>query len=84
MGWDEQHHGCTSCWIHSANYEELQQHVEREHAPQTAADKGKQPAKHVHFDVGTNGHAELEDTGRYAVAREILDLSAAFKTLLKM
>lgn len=33
MEYDLYHHGCCSCWFHCGSYEELQEHVEREHAP---------------------------------------------------
>lgn len=96
MEYDQVHHACCSCWFHSDNYEELQEHVEREHGPNrdtyTMLEKSdladglssgiKKTSKKIHFedDIDT----PYDKTVATTIAQQIVDLGAMLTKILKM
>ncbi|KAI7873403.1 uncharacterized protein EV154DRAFT_570109 [Mucor mucedo] len=100
MGFDLSHHGCSSCWFHSGDYGELQEHVKKEHT----TDKGNfievesgdeeeeeeiqeiHKAKTVRFEDSNKSMKDepYDMTVATTIARQIVDLGAMLTKILKM
>lgn len=95
--YDETHHGCCSCWFHSKNYEELQEHVEREHGPNKDNFVEKEKSNYFHDttnrstrrisfedDDDIDGIPPYDQAVAKTIAQQIVDLGSMLSKILKM
>lgn len=99
MGFDLSHHGCCSCWFHSGDYKELQEHVKKEHTTEKGnfideesseeeEEENTQDSRTVQFedihDNTTMKDEPYDKTVATTIAQQIVDLGAMLTKILKM